>query len=73
MRQMSTSDADGAVRDGTAGQRRAGAAHILKRIFGVLVFPALVMAGIARIAPNPDGALALALLCMVGTDYCLKR
>jgi hypothetical protein len=73
MRQMSTSGAAGAVRDGTAGERRIGAVRILKRIFGVLIVPALVMVGMARIAPNPDGALVLALLWMVGTDYCLKR
>jgi hypothetical protein len=38
--------------------------YFFKRIVGVIVFPALVMAGMARIAPNPDGVLVLALVCM---------
>jgi hypothetical protein len=46
--------------------------HLIKRILGVFVFPALVMAGLARVAPNPDGVLLLALVCAFTSSYYLK-
>jgi hypothetical protein len=46
--------------------------YFFKRIVGVIVFPALVMAGMARIAPNPDGVLVLALVCMFMAANYLK-
>ena len=48
-------------------------AKVLKRVLGMLILPALVMAGIAAIAPNPDGALALGLACMFGANYFFSR
>jgi hypothetical protein len=48
--------------------------YCFQRIVGVIVFPALVMAGMARIAPNPDGALVLALGCMfMAANYFSRK
>jgi hypothetical protein len=46
--------------------------YYLKRIVGVFVFPAILMVGIASIAPNPDGALVLAVACMFAAASYLK-
>jgi hypothetical protein len=42
------------------------------RILGVFVVPALVMVGVGRFAPNPDGVLVLALACMLGAGHYFK-
>lgn len=44
--------------------------HVLKRVVGVLVVPALVMILGGAVAPNPDGVLLVALVCMgVANNY----
>ena len=46
---------------------------LVRRDIGLLILPAVFMAGIAKIAPNPDGALVLGLACMFGANYFLSR
>ena len=46
---------------------------LVKRIFGLVIVPGSLMASIATIAPNPDGALVLGIACMFGANYFLSR
>jgi hypothetical protein len=46
---------------------------LVKRVSGLVILPAVLMAGIAKIAPNPDGALVLGLACMFAANYLLSR
>jgi hypothetical protein len=66
----------GSPSQGVGGQARAAGVgsygRFFMRILGVFVLPALVMIGVGRIAPNPDGVLVLALACMFGARYYLK-
>ena len=47
--------------------------YTVKRVLGVLVLPALVMVAAARVAPNPDGALVLALGLVFGAHHFLRQ
>lgn len=46
---------------------------LVMRILGLVILPAMLMASIATIAPNPDGAFVLGLACMFGANYFLSR